>query len=97
MRTRALMSSTVLFACDSGGGSTSGEIGSGGGDGGSGDRSGASLCERGDDNGDVDDGRSVQPSVSKSQPVMSNRGTAERCECRLGSRPEALTEEKEEG
>lgn len=70
MRTRALMSSTVLFACDSGGGSTSGEIGSGGGDGGSGDRSGASLCERGDDNGDVDDGRSVQPSVSKSQPVM---------------------------
>lgn len=96
MRTRALMSSTVLFACDNGGGSTIGEIG-GGGDGGNSDRSGASLCERGDDNGDVDDGRSVQPSLSKSQPVMSNRGTAERCECRLGSRPEALTEEKEEG
>lgn len=53
------------------------------------------CAKRGDDNGDVDDGRSVRVSLQKSQPAMTGRGTAERCERRLGSRPEVLTEEEE--
>lgn len=34
------------------------------------------CAKRGDDNGDVDDGRSVRVSLQKSQPAMTGRGTA---------------------